>query len=158
MHRVLIVDDEQVIANTLEAILRSNGYEARTAYSAEQALELIAEWQPAFAIVDVILPQLNGIEFCKLLRAQFPACGFLLISGETLTGELLEQAEKDGQTFEVVAKPVHPNVLLERAAAMLGSPRDQPVVSVIEGAGPSVPVSSCTTAEAPESVSPAHMG
>jgi DNA-binding response OmpR family regulator len=122
--RILIVDDEQIVANTLEAILRREGYEAKAVYSAEQALEQVAKWQPAFAIVDVVLPQLNGIELCKLLRAQFPACELLLISGETLTSELLVEAENDGHRFEIVAKPFHPGALLKKTEEMLARARD----------------------------------
>lgn len=117
--RVLVVDDERIIANTLEAILWNEGYEAKAAYSAEQALEMIVEWHPTFAIVDVVLPQLNGIEFSKLLHAQFPSCGLLLMSGATVTGELLDQAEKDGHKFDVIAKPAHPSILLEKIAEIL---------------------------------------
>lgn len=126
-HRVLIVDDEPNIANTLEAILRSAGYEAKATGSAEQALEVVADWQPALAIVDVILPLLNGIELSKLLRARFPECGLLLFSGETCTGELLEQAEKDGHKFEILAKPIPPGTLLAMTAAILTRGREPPL-------------------------------
>jgi DNA-binding response OmpR family regulator len=139
-HRVLIVDDEPNIANTLEAILRSTGYEAQAAHSAEQALEMIAEWPPAFAIVDVVLPGLNGIEFGKLLRARYPECGLCLFSGETRTGELLDEAEREGHQFEVIAKPVHPNVFLEKIAAVSALSLDRPVELPLEPAGTSTPV------------------
>jgi DNA-binding response OmpR family regulator len=52
-YKVLIVDDEENICATLAAIFTSRGYEARVAYSAEQAVEVIAEWQPDLAIMDV---------------------------------------------------------------------------------------------------------
>lgn len=131
--RVLIVDDEPNIANTFEAIFRSAGYEAKAAYSAEQALEVIAEWEPSVAIVDVILPLLNGIEFGKLLLSRFPECGLLLFSGQPCTCELIEQAEKEGHTFGVIAKPVHPSVLLEKTAEMLARTQERPVDPPVSG-------------------------
>lgn len=118
-HQVLIVEDESIIANTLEAILRSAEYDAKAVGSAEQALELIREWKPTVALVDVILPSLNGIELGKLFSARFPECKLLLYSGATETAELLEQAEKEGYRFEIVAKPSHPNTLLEKIAGHL---------------------------------------
>lgn len=145
--RVLILDDEPVIANTLEAILRSAGYEAKATYSAEQALELIAGWQPDFAIVDVILPLLNGIEFSKLLRGSFPECGVLLFSGETRTAEILEQTEKEGYKFEVMAKPVHPEILLEKTAEALACIRGQPVEPASDQVEPTASVPTFITTQ-----------
>jgi DNA-binding response OmpR family regulator len=147
-YRVLIVDDEPTIANTLEAILRSAGYDAKAVYSAEQALDLIAEWHPSAAIVDVILPGLNGIEFSKLLRARFADCGLLLFSGETHTGELLQQAEKEGYRFEILAKPVHPNELLERVAGLFARPPDRKIELLpeqLEGSTPDQAALKCRT-------------
>lgn len=118
-HRVLVVDDEYVIADTLRAIFSAAGYETRPAYSAEQAVEIIAEWQPDLAILDVVLPVMNGIDLAILLKAQYPSCGILLFSGQAATAELLELAMKKGYNFEILAKPVHPDVLLESALKLL---------------------------------------
>src|ERR1035437_9157359 len=65
--KILIVDDERTIADTLALIFATNGYEARTAYSAEQALEMLDEWRPDLAVIDVVLPGMNGIEFAIFL-------------------------------------------------------------------------------------------
>jgi CheY-like chemotaxis protein len=72
--RALIVDDEHVIADTLLAIFSNAGYESRAAYSGEDALGLIPSWPPHFAIVDVMLPAMNGIDFAILLKAIRPDC------------------------------------------------------------------------------------
>ena len=67
-HKVLIVDDEHTIADTLDAIFSASGYETRTSYSAEQALEIVVEWQPDLAILDVVLPKMNGIDLAIFLK------------------------------------------------------------------------------------------
>ena len=67
-HRVLNVDDERTITDTLALIFTGNGYDARKAYSAEQAVDFIAEWRPDLAILDVVLPVMNGIDLATLLR------------------------------------------------------------------------------------------
>lgn len=120
--RILIVDDEPSIADTLALIFRSNGYEARTAYSAEQALELLEEWQPDLSIIDVVLPGMNGIEFAIFLRASYPDIHFLLFSGQPGTSGLLEDAKRKGHLFEILAKPLHPSFMLATVAEMLSSP------------------------------------
>jgi DNA-binding NtrC family response regulator len=116
--RVLIVDDEHTIADTLVAIFSSAGYESRAAYSAESALGLIPSWPPHLAIVDVILPAMNGIDFAILLKAIRPDCTVQLFSGQLDTLSLLEAARQRGHAFEVFAKPVHPRELLALASGL----------------------------------------
>ena len=116
------MDDEETIADTLALIFTSNGYESRSAYSAEQALEMLEEWQPDVAIIDVVLPGMNGIEFAIFLKASYPNVHFLLFSGQPGTGGLLEEAKKKGYLFEILAKPLHPTFMLATVANMLSAP------------------------------------
>ncbi len=92
--KILVVDDEMAISDTLAIIFSTHGYASRVAYSAEMAIELLEEWQPDLAVVDVVLPGMNGIEFAIFLRASYPACRFLLFSGQPGTAALLEEAQK----------------------------------------------------------------
>jgi CheY-like chemotaxis protein len=117
--RILILDDEASVAETLEMIFRGSGYEVRIAYSAEQAIETIATWQPDLAIVDVMLPRMNGIEFGTVLKSNYPACHILLMSGHPGTAELLELAREQGHNFEILAKPLHPALILDIVAHLL---------------------------------------
>jgi DNA-binding NtrC family response regulator len=118
-HRVLIVDDERTIADTLAIIFSQSGYDTRAAYSAEEALEIVAQWPPDLAILDVVLPKMHGIDLAVLLTTQLPKCQTVLFSGQALTAELLAEAAKKGYTFAILAKPVHPNVILETALNLL---------------------------------------
>ena len=122
--RILIVDDEVAIADTLAMIFRSQMYETRVAYSGERAIEVIAEWRPDLAIIDVILPEMNGIDLAIVTKSNYPACHVLLFSGHANTSMLLEEAGRKGHQFEVLAKPVHPNLMLERAADLLSGPEE----------------------------------
>jgi CheY-like chemotaxis protein len=124
--RVLVVDDERSIADTLSLIFKTRHYEAQAAYSAERAIEILAEWRPDLAIVDVILPEMNGINLAIVIKANYPNCHVLLFSGHANTALLLEEAGRKGHQFEVLAKPVHPNVMLDRASTLLGS-REEPL-------------------------------
>lgn len=125
--RVLIVDDEKVIAITLGRIFSGTGYEARIAYSAEDALALLNGWAPDLAVVDVSLPGMNGVELAIHLKALSPGCRLLLISGKPETQEVVEDAGRNGHVLELIAKPVPPRVLLDRAAELLRATRT-PVV------------------------------
>ena len=120
--RILIVDDETAIADTLALIFQLQRYEVRVAYTAERAVEMIAEWVPELAVLDVMLPEMNGIELALVIKANHPRCHVLLFSGHANTGMLLEEAGRKGYQFEILAKPVQPEVMLERASALLSGP------------------------------------
>jgi DNA-binding NtrC family response regulator len=124
--KILIIDDEPTIADTLALIFSSSGYEARTSYSAEQALEMLEEWHPDLAIIDVVLPGMNGIEFAIFLKASYADCQFLLFSGQPGTSGLLEDAKKKGHLFEILAKPLHPTFMLATVSDMLTPCHDTP--------------------------------
>lgn len=112
--KVLVVDDEQVIANTLAMILNQSGFEARAVYSGEKAVELASTYQPDMLITDVIMADLNGIDAAIRIRAMLPAIKILLFSGQAATADLLEKAREKGYEFEILAKPVHPQDLLSK--------------------------------------------
>ena len=112
--RVLIVDDESVIADSLATIFRASGFEARSVYSGERAVELAPSFEPDVLISDVIMRGMTGIEVATYVRQQFPACRVLLFSGQAATADLLEKAHAQGYDFEILAKPVHPQDLLTK--------------------------------------------
>lgn len=115
--RVLVADDEQVIANTLAIILNQAGFEAKAVYSGENAVETLDEFQPNMLISDVIMTGMTGIEAAIKIRAKLPACKILLFSGQAATADLLEKARSQGHEFEILAKPVHPTDLLAKLRA-----------------------------------------
>jgi len=112
--KVLVADDERVIADTLAMILNQSGFEARVAYTGEKALELAAEFKPEMLISDVIMAGLNGIDAAIKIRAILPGIKILLFSGQAATADLLEKARAQGYEFEILAKPVHPGDLLAK--------------------------------------------
>ncbi len=112
--RVLVADDEQVIANTLVIILNQAGFEARAVYSGEKAIELLDEFKPDMLISDVIMTGMTGIEAAIEVRKLLPQCKILLFSGQAATADLLERARAQGHEFEILAKPVHPTDLLAK--------------------------------------------
>jgi CheY-like chemotaxis protein len=112
--KVLVVDDERVIADTLSMILNQSGFDARAVYSGEKALEQAASFEPDMLISDVIMADLNGIDAAIRIRGLLPSIKILLFSGQAATADLLEKARAKGYEFEILAKPVHPQDLLSR--------------------------------------------
>ena len=112
--RVLVVDDERVIADTLSTILNQNGFDASAVYSGISAVDRAREMQPELVISDVIMQDMNGIEAAIRIREILPGCKILLFSGQAATADLLERARAQGHEFEILAKPVHPQDLLAK--------------------------------------------
>jgi CheY-like chemotaxis protein len=112
--KVLVVDDERVIADTLAIILNQAGFDASAVYTGNGAVEQAREIRPDLIISDVIMPDMNGIEAAINIRNFLPSCKILLFSGQAATANLLENARAQGHEFEILAKPVHPSDLLAK--------------------------------------------
>jgi DNA-binding NtrC family response regulator len=116
--RVFVVDDEHVIASTLAAILKLNGYCATSFTSPIEALAAAQSRAPDVLISDVVMPGISGIDLAMRIKAQCPDCKILLFSGQASTQDLLEGARRRGHDFEILQKPVHPSVILMSIEAL----------------------------------------
>src|SRR5437764_10074652 len=112
---VLIVDDEHLIADTLAEILNDSGnFVAVAVYDGASALEQVRNTGLDILITDVVMPEMNGIELAKAIKSMYPKTRIVLLSGQAQTRDLIQQAEHEGYGFELWAKPIHPDILLER--------------------------------------------
>lgn len=112
--KVLIADDEKIIADTLAMILNLGGFDARAVYTCEKALEMAPAFQPDMLISDVLMADLNGVDAAIRMRKLLPEIRVFLLSGQAATAELLAKAKAHDMGFEVLVKPVHPKDLLAR--------------------------------------------
>jgi DNA-binding NtrC family response regulator len=112
--KVLIADDEKVIADTLAMILNQGGFEARAVYSCVKALEIAPSFKPDMLISDVIMAELNGVDAAIQMKALLPDIRVFLLSGQTSAAEMVEKAHAGGYGFEVLIKPLHPQDLMTR--------------------------------------------
>jgi CheY-like chemotaxis protein len=112
--RVLIVDDERLVADTLTEILNSAGYHVATAYDGWTALEAASRFKPDYLLSDVLMPDMNGVELAIAMRTLHPALKIFLFSGQVGISEILLDGQRRGYQFELIAKPIHPLKLIER--------------------------------------------
>jgi CheY-like chemotaxis protein len=121
--RVLILDDEHVIADTLAMVLIQSGYQARAVYSHETALAIADEFEP-----DVLITGYNnccieyGCETAAQILTFLPACRILVFSGSRNAADGIEYYTRYGYHFEVLAKPVHPQDLLGKLGSYATEP------------------------------------
>jgi two-component system KDP operon response regulator KdpE len=114
--RILVVDDEPQITRVLRTSLSSHGYDIRAANDGETALEIMKDWTPDLVITDLSMPNLDGLELCRRLRAgsNIPII-VLSVRGEERTKVQALDAGAD----DYVTKPFGMEELLARVRANL---------------------------------------
>jgi CheY-like chemotaxis protein len=112
--KILVVDDERLIADTLTEILEMSGFKVATAYDGPEALEAVVRFRPDYLLSDVLMPRMNGVELAIAIQKMFPSTRILLFSGQAGISEILLEGQKQGFQFELIAKPIHPLKLIER--------------------------------------------
>jgi two-component system, OmpR family, KDP operon response regulator KdpE len=130
--RVLVVDDEPQIVRALKVILRDGGYDTVAAENVEQALDRAAVRPPDAAIVDLLLPDGNGVALCERLRewSDMPIIVLSAVGEEDAKVRALAAGADD-----YVTKPFGPRELLARLEAVLrraGGGPDEPAIRAEE--------------------------
>jgi DNA-binding NtrC family response regulator len=125
--RILIVDDERTIADTLSVIFRRAGYETITAYNGRQGLDAAREQSPKLVLSDVVMPELDGVAMAIEIRKTMPEVHVVLFSGQAGVSDLLQSAKDKGFHFELLEKPIHPAEIVRIVGATLsGFVRNHP--------------------------------
>lgn len=119
--RVLIVDDEPTITETLVEILNGEGFEAIATSTGDAALSSLQSFAPDVIVSDVVMPGMNGVELGIRVRSQLPRCRIILFSGQSATVDLLRDARKHGHEFEIVPKPIKPQTLISMIRRAAGN-------------------------------------
>lgn len=117
--RVLIVEDDPSLGEVLHYNLQQEGYETRLATNGRQGLREIRAWRPDLVVLDLMLPLVDGLDVCRLLRAEPATRGTLVLM---LTARSEESDELVGfgvGADDYVTKPFSVKVLLERMRALL---------------------------------------
>jgi CheY-like chemotaxis protein len=111
--RVLVVDDEQIIADSVARILRQFDFDATAVYGGAAALQALSTGCPDVLLSDVVMPEINGVELAVAVQEKCPRTRIMLFSGQAATADLLKRAGDLGHTFELLPKPLHPEKLLK---------------------------------------------
>lgn len=108
----MVVDDEPVLRETILEMLEDEGFEALGMTNAEHALSWAERIQPDILLSDIVMPGMNGIDMVIQLMGILPECRMILFTGNPAAPNLLEKAHAKGYTFEVLAKPIKPDLLI----------------------------------------------
>jgi DNA-binding response OmpR family regulator len=122
MQRVLIVDDDRLVADTLTLIFEKNGFKAKAAYSADEALQSSREFGPHLLLCDVTMPDRDGLSLVEDMTRELPACRILVLTGfYSNLKNVREHARKLSRPLGILTKPCQPSELLREAAALLAA-------------------------------------
>src|SRR5690242_18120434 len=119
---ILVVDDNTAVANSMGLVLQNSGYMPVAVHTGKAALDSLPP-DTSLAIIDIQLPDMDGVTVALELRARAPGCKIVLISGDPESAPLAEWAKENGLNFRVLAKPIPPPELLRTIAALLKEPR-----------------------------------
>jgi DNA-binding NtrC family response regulator len=112
--KIIVVDDEPIIADTLVNILTGEGHDAICVSNGKSAIRWAEMIRPDAIVTDVVMPGINGIDTAKAIMKFLPTCRIILYSGQAATSDLLAKSRAEGYSFEVLAKPINPDILLEK--------------------------------------------
>src|ERR1700729_3989612 len=99
--RVLVVDDEKLIADTTCQILDGAGFHAQAAYDGWAALDIAGKFRPDYLLTDVLMPRMNGVELAIAIIKMSPATRIVLFSGQAGISEILLKGHDLGYEFDL---------------------------------------------------------
>lgn len=120
--RVLIVDDEHSVADTLALILNRSGHQTIAVYSAAEAVTVAIGFKPQALLSDVVMPGMNGFELAHYFAENFSDCKVLLMTGHASAADLGQGFVAEGLLPNVLPKPVLPQTLLAFVARCAENP------------------------------------
>lgn len=118
LHKVLVVDDEESIVELLKYNLEKSGYEVRTALDGIQAVELAKKFFPDLVLLDIMMPKMDGVETCRLLRNIPELQKTFIIFLTARAEEYSEVAAFDVGADDYITKPIKPRALMSRINAL----------------------------------------
>lgn len=118
--RVLVVDDDKLVADTLTLIFRANGFDSEACYSAAEGLEMARTFDPELLLCDINMPETNGLELAARIDREIPECRILMLTAYSSNHSKVEaQSRLMRRRMNVLSKPCRPQDLLREASLLL---------------------------------------
>lgn len=124
--KILLVDDEKDIADLIEEVLRQDSFEnIKKVYTGMDAVQVCREYQPDVVVLDIMLPDIGGIEVCKQIR-EFSFCSILFLSSKNDDIDKILGLSCGGDDY--ITKPFSPREIVYRIKAQLRRQQYQSVM------------------------------
>jgi CheY-like chemotaxis protein len=120
--RVLVVDDDRLVADTLSLIYNANGYECEASYSAAEGYERAKAFSPALMLCDVTMPEESGLQLADRMQENMPNIRVLLLTAYASNeAKVMAQSRRMHRPLRLLSKPCRPDDLLRATQALLGA-------------------------------------
>ena len=118
-YRILLVDYEEDILNFLSYNLKKEGYEVYTALNGLDGIALAKKHKPHLIVLDVMMPEMDGIETCRLIRENKELNDLLIVFLSARSEDYTQIAGFDSGADDYITKPIKPRVFISRIKALL---------------------------------------
>lgn len=129
MTKILIIDDEEDIRNILTYNLKKEGFETMEASNGEDGLKIAKEFLPDLFIIDVMMPEMDGIEVCDLIRKDALLKNTLVCFLTARSEDYSQIAGLDAGADDYITKPIKPKVLISRINALIRRASNDPMIA-----------------------------
>jgi two-component system alkaline phosphatase synthesis response regulator PhoP len=130
--KILIVEDDQDIVELLRYNLEKEGYKCYSANNGAAGLEIAIKKEPDLIILDIMMPELDGIETCRAIKSKPKLSDKFIIFLTARSEEYSEIAGFEAGADDYITKPIKPRVLISRIKAILARKKDQHTISQIQ--------------------------
>ncbi len=120
--RVLVVDDDRLVADTLSLVFQANGFESEARYSAAEGFERAKSFAPAIMLCDITMPLESGLELADRVHDALPGTQLLLLTAySSNAASVRAQSHRMRRPLKLLSKPCRPDDLLRETRALLQS-------------------------------------
>lgn len=102
-HRIIIIDDNRDFADIFSDVLKANGHSTKSCYGGKEALDLVEKDTYDIAFIDIMMPDMNGVEVLKELKVRFPDTVVIMMTGYSVD-EMIHKAMKE-KASDIIYKP-----------------------------------------------------
>lgn len=118
--RVLVVDDDRLVADTLRMVFVVNGFESEACYSADDALHKARSFDPELLLCDVTMPGQTGLQLAATISREMPKCQMIMLTAYLSNAASVElEALRMKRPLKLLSKPCRPELLLKEAGELL---------------------------------------
>jgi CheY-like chemotaxis protein len=121
--RVLVVDDDPLVADTLRMVFAVNGFESEACYSAADALRRARSFSPELLLCDVTMPGQSGLQLAAAIHNEMPKCQMIMLTAYLTNAASAElEALRRKRPLKLLNKPCRPELLLKEVGELLRPP------------------------------------
>ena len=118
--RVLVIDDDRLVADTLCLIYQASGFESEARYSAAEGFERAKSFEPALVLCDVTMPEESGLQLADRMQMLLPATRMLMLTAyASNAASVRAYSRKTRRPLKLLSKPCRPEDLLRVTRALL---------------------------------------